>query len=482
MSPKTFDEEETRQLVSEQLPEQSPKAQPLAEDDDDEEDEVEEVEDLCALLGLPRLAASVTLPKVGSVSESIKPIAIYEVVPSRDQVPVRAEASITSPAIGMKVPGESIEVVDFDGPWVQVYHRADRQKVKGWMAVNMKDIGVAIPKKYKDHDSGELLRPLAGVSPGEDLLLSAAKRDAHVDMRRLIREGEDPNRVDGQGETPLFEAAAAGSLATVGMLLHLKADPSHRSTSGAQAVEFASDKNTRLLLAAAMGRKVDVLELNRAVEALPIGLQREIRTLLKSVREQAEGELGAVIAEDAGADRPMGAFSSMAALVMPQRQPPAQANSGTADAKAAPRRPRGAFSAQAEQAAAAEEEEAEARRLAEPAPEEQHVPEPLSDADILKQAIRNVSLQPPPDLERRSLYEVIHKPLVAVRAEPRFDGPLMGGKRAGEIVEALDVQVGETSTWIMVEHKKSEGYVKGWMALSTAAIGSLLKPVPQAAG
>lgn len=474
MSPKNFDGE---------LYEQAVEARPVVQGDDDEEAGVEEVKDLCDLLGLPRLAENSTVPKVvevSPVSESIKPIAIYEVVPARDCVPVRAEADVKSRAIGMKVPGESIEVIDFDGPWVQVYHRADRQKVKGWMAVNMKDIGIPIPKKYKDHDTGELLRPLAGVSPGEDLLFSAAKRDAHIDIRRLIREGDDPNRLDGQGETPLFEAAAAGSLATVGMLLNLKADPSHRSTSGVQAVEFASDKNTRVLLAAALGEKSDAIELNRAVEALPFGVQREIRTLLKGIREDAEGELGAAVLEDAGTDRPMGAFSSMAAKVKPHLQPAgAQASSGVADAKAAPRRQRGAFSAQAAQAAAAAEEEAEAVRLA-------NAPRPADDAEILRQAILSVSVQPPPKpppkVEKRPLYEVIHKPLVAVRAEPRFDGPLIGGKRTGEVVEALEVQAGETSDWILVEHRKAEGYVKGWMALSTVAMGSLLKPVPQAAG
>merc|ERR1711865_329177 len=153
-----------------------------------------------------------------------------------------------------------IEILGWDcnKTWVRVTHCTGKTKVEGWMAVELSEFG-------------QLLRPMLDAMPAatpHEQLLGAIRRDAYPEIRRLVRQGADPNAADIHGETPLFEAASAGCLESAAVLLSKKADVYACSSSGAKPVDFAADDRMQVLLNAAAGKQVDLTQLTSVVNAL----------------------------------------------------------------------------------------------------------------------------------------------------------------------------------------------------------------------
>ncbi|CAK0898823.1 unnamed protein product, partial [Prorocentrum cordatum] len=79
-------------------------------------------------------------------------------------------------------------------------------------------------------------------------LFSAVQKNEVALALQLVDAGADPNSVDAWGETPLFEAAAAGHGEVLRGLLLRSADPGRVSFSGHTARDLAVDAATRALL------------------------------------------------------------------------------------------------------------------------------------------------------------------------------------------------------------------------------------------
>ncbi|CAK9041312.1 Ankyrin-1 (ANK-1) (Erythrocyte ankyrin), partial [Durusdinium trenchii] len=90
----------------------------------------------------------------------------------------------------------------------------------------------------------------------QDPLACAARTGNVGEVLRLLEQGQNPNRGDELGETPLFEAAACGSVEVVAALLVHRADPEQTSFSGGLAADLATEPVTKTLLATYAGLPV----------------------------------------------------------------------------------------------------------------------------------------------------------------------------------------------------------------------------------
>ena len=105
-----------------------------------------------------------------------------------------------------------------------------------------------------DPDRTAGLRPAADDDAEASVHSAVQSRDVAQLLRLLARQA-DPNQVDADGETPLFDAAASGNASLVAALLVNNADPRAESGSGMSARDLAAN-----------GRCNDLLELFEATE------------------------------------------------------------------------------------------------------------------------------------------------------------------------------------------------------------------------
>ena len=114
-------------------------------------------------------------------------------------------------------------------------------------------------------------RQSASEDPAPNLTLAALKGNTGL-VIELLQAGADPDACDGQGRTPLIEAAFGGHVDTLSALLGAGADPNARDPEGW----------TPLMEAASKGR-LDVVKLLLAAGADVNATNREGRTALTAV-------------------------------------------------------------------------------------------------------------------------------------------------------------------------------------------------------
>ena len=116
--------------------------------------------------------------------------------------------------------------------------------------------------------------------------------EATVDLAAaLLAARADANSTDGQGDTPLMEAVLAGSAPLCKLLLDAKADPSHRSNTGATAASFAEIPEVVDLLAGHIGHGSATAAARKAEEERPAAEAAE------AARKSEEKRLAAKAAE-----------------------------------------------------------------------------------------------------------------------------------------------------------------------------------------
>ncbi|CAE8613435.1 unnamed protein product [Polarella glacialis] len=107
-------------------------------------------------------------------------------------------------------------------------------------------------------------------------LARAARAGNLQEVLRLLDQSDtDPNQQDELGETPLFEASAAGSTNVVAALLLRSADPQRRNLAGGIALDLAQDPATRTLLSCFAGSEASDEEKWLALQAIT---EPELRT------------------------------------------------------------------------------------------------------------------------------------------------------------------------------------------------------------
>mmetsp|Transcript_47039 Transcript_47039/g.150193 ORF Transcript_47039/g.150193 Transcript_47039/m.150193 type:complete len:180 (-) Transcript_47039:85-624(-) len=141
---------------------------------------------------------------------------------------------------------------------------------------------------------GDLKRPLVAEEEGSsgsdeetstaestDLpLAQAARRGDFAEVDRLLQEGAEVDESDGQGQTALFKAVAAGNVPVMARLLLAGADPTARAHSGKTALEVTSDRRyvalMRGLAPPKAGLVADAWQLEEALELMPEDLQEAV--------------------------------------------------------------------------------------------------------------------------------------------------------------------------------------------------------------
>eukprot|EP00435_Cladocopium_sp_Y103_P000767 s1039_g1.t1 len=116
---------------------------------------------------------------------------------------------------------------------------------------------------------------LAAKDLNQDPLACAARNGDVDEVLRLLESGYNPNVGDELGETPLFEAASAGSVNVVAALLVHRADPDQKSLSGGIAADLATESVTKSLLATYAGIKVSDDEKAACCRAITDDVLRE---------------------------------------------------------------------------------------------------------------------------------------------------------------------------------------------------------------
>ncbi|MBM3962198.1 MAG: ankyrin repeat domain-containing protein [Planctomycetes bacterium] len=84
--------------------------------------------------------------------------------------------------------------------------------------------------------------PTSGGKAQADLLLRSAQAGNLAAVQRILATGQDPNRGDGHGVTPLMHAAGSGHLDVVQALLAAKANPRLADAAGRSAWMHASEQ------------------------------------------------------------------------------------------------------------------------------------------------------------------------------------------------------------------------------------------------
>ncbi|HWO00163.1 MAG TPA: ankyrin repeat domain-containing protein [Blastocatellia bacterium] len=115
-----------------------------------------------------------------------------------------------------------------------------------------------------------------------NLTLAALKGDTGL-VTELLKAGADPDACDGQGRTPLIEAAFGGHVDTLSALLGAGADPNARDADGWTPLMEAASKGrldvVRRLLAAAADVNASDRDGRTAVEVVARGHLRLTRLI-----------------------------------------------------------------------------------------------------------------------------------------------------------------------------------------------------------
>jgi ankyrin repeat protein len=76
-------------------------------------------------------------------------------------------------------------------------------------------------------------------------------------VRRLLREGADPDAREEDGRTPIFSAVLGGSVGLLGLLLEAGADVNARDENGWTALHFAAHEYLPEMATLLLGRGAD---------------------------------------------------------------------------------------------------------------------------------------------------------------------------------------------------------------------------------
>eukprot|EP00747_Dinoflagellata_sp_TGD_P051579 gnl/TRDRNA2_/TRDRNA2_147427_c2_seq1.p1 gnl/TRDRNA2_/TRDRNA2_147427_c2~~gnl/TRDRNA2_/TRDRNA2_147427_c2_seq1.p1 ORF type:complete len:570 (+),score=135.08 gnl/TRDRNA2_/TRDRNA2_147427_c2_seq1:10-1719(+) len=114
-------------------------------------------------------------------------------------------------------------------------------------------------------------------------LLPAVQSGDLPEVLRLLKGGADANAFDDVGETPIFEAAAAGDANVLAALLLYSADPNQKSHENMFAIDVAADFATKALLKLFQGKEVSPAVRQKALDNLGPDMKDEVTQHLKAV-------------------------------------------------------------------------------------------------------------------------------------------------------------------------------------------------------
>jgi len=119
---------------------------------------------------------------------------------------------------------------------------AFRNEVIEWYSINDSLLSSSLHLEASQETSNHIRK---GGTKGRqrESVLARAVRDGKLEsVLSLLQSGENPNESDFLGETPLFEAAASGSVDMVAALLVARADANLQSKTGQNALEMSENE------------------------------------------------------------------------------------------------------------------------------------------------------------------------------------------------------------------------------------------------
>lgn len=210
------------------------------------------------------------------------------------RVSVRRQPCESSEPIATLEFGEVVDLYEWDDShqWRRYYHEdiVLQEMVPGWIFIVHPTLGPLL-RPEQEHSTGAC--KWAGL-PGETQLGRAVRERRAGAVSRLLSTGIEPNDVDENGETPLFDAASMGDFHLVATLLAGRADPGLKSASGLSPVDFAKGAEVTALLnvvATKTSTTADKATVTQALDQLPCHLREWCaEKLAESQRRRAESQ------------------------------------------------------------------------------------------------------------------------------------------------------------------------------------------------